>query len=762
MIDNNINFLYQKNMNKIIKEKKPEVGLIHPINYTWKQMYKMMNKIKRMWNMNLFDINFNLDMQELSKIIFQNLQNCEKIPNLKSKNNILETDFLSFFQSSLLDILPKEKNLYDLYDTLFLKKQYIPKKDALFEDLILNFKDMFYKIEKSQKSKKQLEKLRWYFILDKITFSEDDKIDKFKNFIDFSDEVDNLNDYFNEVEKKAIYEEYEKNKNKKLSDNFEETYEKYIINDELVDKLLKIEKNKFFYLIKLIYLSINIFCKSSISHLLYTYINFQEKNEDSKIMLIHKYLKSFNNFVDSCIIINEKCANVNIAMNYLYKSLFEDNKNFPKFSIYRMCLKIWFKELNTHLIGDNTLLYEINNIISSAFSENLREDLFNKMEEKTKNNSFQARSYNTERSQIFNFNTSYNLFNSFPIMNDDITFNNFFGSVNTYENSDRQYKIMSKGLSIICDTFSNEYTAYFLNFSLIDTNSFYDNLVYGFEDSIKYYIEEVFNDYIYDKKVSAKIVLDNILEYFDNYFYKNFIIPNLRNKIYETVFLCIKHNLLKYSKNKYLNEKNDITTQQTSVFSSATTNWCSNNNLINSSIFGLDDDDELEKNFNKTENFEFKTEEFKKEIINYIIKNTSNNNKDNKSLYNQIEQKLDIINKQINLYDLFITNAKWHNEHINIIKETDEKVITEITKIKFKNNIDIPFEYDYINRNLLSYSLQYDWDFIKKANILINYFKINDDENEKFEYMEEDNNDFGYIGPDNDGQFNLKQSVFGF
>ena len=208
MIDNNINFLYQKNMNKIIKEKKPEIGLIHPINYTWKQMYKMMNKIKRMWNMNVFDINFNLDMQELSKIIFQNLQNCEKIPNLKSKNNILETDFLSFFQSSLLDILPKEKNLYDLYDTLFLKKQYIPKKDALFEDLILNFKDMFYKIEKSQKSKKQLEKLRWYFILDKIYFSEDDKIDKFKNFIDFSDEVDNLNDYFNEVEKKAIYEEY--------------------------------------------------------------------------------------------------------------------------------------------------------------------------------------------------------------------------------------------------------------------------------------------------------------------------------------------------------------------------------------------------------------------------------------------------------------------------------------------------------------------------------------------------------------------------
>ena len=40
--------------------------------------------------------------------------------------------------------------------------------------------------------------------------------------------------------------------------------------------------------------------------------------------------------------------------------------------------------------------------------------------------------------------------------------------LNTYNNSDKQYKILEKGLSIINDTFSNEYSVYSLNLSTID------------------------------------------------------------------------------------------------------------------------------------------------------------------------------------------------------------------------------------------------------------------------------------------------------
>ena len=33
-------------------------------------------------------------------------------------------------------------------------------------------------------------------------------------------------------------------------------------------------------------------------------------------------------------------------MNFLYESLFQNYPNFPRFSIFRMCLRIWFTEAN--------------------------------------------------------------------------------------------------------------------------------------------------------------------------------------------------------------------------------------------------------------------------------------------------------------------------------------------------------------------------------------------------------------------------------
>ena len=399
MLENETNFFFKKSQEKIIFNHKREITeLIRPINYTWKNLYKMMNMIKTLWRMNKFDINFTLNSQELHKVIYSNLKYCERIPNLKLKNNVLESKINSFFQTNLFEILPKEKKLYDLYDDLFSKKQYIPKKDennkALFEDLIINFKDFFYKIQKNKKSMKQLKKLRWYMIFDENNFFEDEskkaKIDFFdlkkSNFlIDLNTEYENSDDSFDEMERNKIYEEYNERESNKIEDNLEEIYEKYIINDELIDKLLKYEKNPLFYLIKLIYLTIIIFCKSLISHLLFIFINSEEKDsEKRKTILINSYIKSFNNFIDTCSIINEKCVNINIAMNYLYDSLFPDYPKFPKFSIYRMCIRIWFAEINTHLIGKNTLLYEIKEILSSIFSETLKEELLNKMEQKSK------------------------------------------------------------------------------------------------------------------------------------------------------------------------------------------------------------------------------------------------------------------------------------------------------------------------------------------------------------------------------------------
>ena len=209
MLDDDINPYFTNNKINFINNKKQITELISPINYSWKQLYKMMNKIKILWRMDKFDINFTLNSQELHKIIYTNLKYCDRIPNLNLKNKVLESKINSFFQSNLFQILPKEKELYNLYDDLFSKKQYIPKKDennkAFFEDFVINFKDYFYKIEKNKKSKRQLKKLRWYMIFDEDNFFEDESKNsqnaffdlKKSNFlIDFGKELGNDNDSF--------------------------------------------------------------------------------------------------------------------------------------------------------------------------------------------------------------------------------------------------------------------------------------------------------------------------------------------------------------------------------------------------------------------------------------------------------------------------------------------------------------------------------------------------------------------------------------
>ena len=208
-------------------------------------------------------------------------------------------------------------------------------------------------------------------------------------------------------------------------------------------------------------------------------------------------------------------------------------------------------------------------------------------------------------------------------------------------------------------------------------------------------------------------------------------------------------------------ENNEIIISKKSMFSSAKTNWSSN--LKSSSIFDLNND-ELGNNFNFSENIDIKTDEYKKEIINYIKKNTSGDISNT-----EIEQKIESINEQMNLYDSCTSICNWHKDHINTIKENDKLVIEEI--LKLKNKINIPLIYDQTKRYLLSYSLQYDWDFIRKVKTLQKYYlKCNDDT----DMIEEDNieNDLGNnyfgeldnIGPGNgnfgnDG-FNLKSSFF--
>ena len=741
MLNNNeINPFIKNNCNQKGKYNKKKISeeLIRPINYTWKGMFKLMNKIKLIWLMHKFNDNkYTLDSQTLNKFIYRNLKYCSKTPNLELKNNILSSDINSFFQTNLFDYLSEEQELYDYFDNLFKNKKYIPKEDEdneiLFGEFIIKYKDYFYSIQKNKKSMRQLKKIRWYLIMDEDNFTgEEKKITNFNSinddfFSDFSIEVENNNDSFDEIETKMIYNEYIKNSKEQKLDNLEEIIENNIINDELIDKLLKNENNPFFYIIKLIYISIKIFCKATICHLLNSYSNYEKnKSEDGKY-LINEYLLCFNNFVDSSILINRKCNNINVAMNYLYNELFQNYPNFPKFSIFRMCIRIWFTEANTHLIGPKTLLSEIKEKLASLFSNNIKEELY-------KNDKNYSKSVNYNKSKSFGLSTSFMLFKS---DNTQTKMNDYFSPfglgteyINTYNNSDKQYKILEKGLSIINDTFSNEYSVYLLNLSTIDTNSFYNDLINNFNNSIKYYISEIFNEYLNDENYGTKDIIDLVFNYFDNYFFKTRIFANLRKNIYEKVYLEVKNNLLEYIKNKYLdknlfkNKKNSnlIKSNTTSSTKSNISTNLNSKSFLKSSFFNFNNDFNLGNSI-INDNNEINNDKYKKEIVDYIKKNIGFNNK---SINNEIEKRVEEINEQLNIFESFSSVEKWHEEHLNIINKSDKKILEELIELNGKNdNISIPIKFNQLKRYLLSYSLQYDWAFIKKVKNIDNYVNKN-------------------------------------
>ena len=327
MLDTDLSHFTRDISNRNYIQKKSLTELISPINYTWKELFRLMNKIKIIWHMKRFDNSFTNDSQSLNKYIYSNLKYCNNVPNLRNKNNIIENEINSMFQTKLFDYFSEEIKLFKYYDELFERKEYTPKteqNECLFGEFVVEFKNMLYNIQKNKRSMRQLKKLRWYIIMDDDNFFEDEvkkdncifNISNGEFLFDFSKEIQNINDSFDEEELEIIYNEYKNNE--KNMDNLDEIIEKNIINDKLIDKLLKNENNSFFYIIKLIYLSFNIFCKTSICHLLNSFSSSNDNEFDDGKLLINEYLKTFNNYVDTCLLINKKCLNLNIAMNYLY------------------------------------------------------------------------------------------------------------------------------------------------------------------------------------------------------------------------------------------------------------------------------------------------------------------------------------------------------------------------------------------------------------------------------------------------------------
>jgi len=183
---------------------------------------------------------------------------------------------------------------------------------------------------------------------------------------------------------------------------------------------------------------------------------------------LNEYIKRYRSFIDAALYLNDKFENFNVLINYLYENLSpnENNDNLPKFSILRLMLGIWDKE-----------------VLSKLFD------------------SIKAKTVNQYKALLIN---TLNINGSFKMMEDSNFLRSSLQSTSTnlseYNNKNKEIDNNSNDVNK-CNTliqevaksfvdFSiNEYSVFMLNSSTINLeNSYYES----FEMELIYQIKDVF------------------------------------------------------------------------------------------------------------------------------------------------------------------------------------------------------------------------------------------------------------------------------
>ena len=534
-------------------------------NISWKLLFCLLNKINSLWRIKHFNNELTLDTQTLSKIIFSKLKSCQENINLRDKNIILESEINTNYQTILLDFLYEEQELYDYYDELFEKKKYISKnRNIPFCSFIRDYQSLFMNIYNDNKKTKRLKKLRWYLPFDKdnfltlspsmifsFDFSDEDEIKNNNQNINLRNNnpfLEGINlsiyetDSYKENEKDSIYKNFiNNNESLNIKDELKE-YKPIILESDIINNLLDKEDNPLFYIIKLISITLTLFCRETMLYLNAVF------NQNRNVELIKAYIKRFCNFVYAAKSINSSCENINVVMNYLDKDILNNYPHFPKFSVFRLCLKIWYNEMSSILTEDNnSILTKIKNCIINIYSDYIFEDLTN-----LNINSLQLflSGSGKDSSLFFKSKGKSSLSTSISLVNSNYSNQTIssticpFGSY--YEDLNIKYTIIEKSLSIIYETFSDEYSVYLFNLSNIETNNYYEEIESNIIDIVNSNIKNMFyNNIKYinedDTKLTLKKIIDEILKYFKNYFYSQRIINRLKKRIYSTVFDSLKN-----------------------------------------------------------------------------------------------------------------------------------------------------------------------------------------------------------------------------
>ena len=290
--------------------------------------------------------------------------------------------------------------------------------------------------------------------------------------------------------------------------------------------------------------------------------------------------------------------------------------------MWTLNLNINFEKIKQLLTIKNNVIELFNNFLDNQIKDNISIKIPN--------------SYNLNTKKKFGLNSSISLLNPESCLYQSNNINNIYGSFMNFGFDNDEMQILLKGLAIIVDTFSNEYSVNLINLSEIDTNDIYLEIENNFCDTITGSIENIYQQLIVKNKTNIKDLIKKIVNYYETKsFYTENIITTLKKRIFDSIYNKLKGILLDYINSKFLDFQpeeqryisNNPSENNLSLYSnnSISTNQSSNFNLKSSFFF-----DSTETNINN---------DYESEIISYILKNGNYNFSYIKKIINEINNK---------------------------------------------------------------------------------------------------------------------------
>jgi hypothetical protein len=171
--------------------------------------------------------------------------------------------------------------------------------------------------------------------------------------------------------------------------------------------------------------------------------NYIKKYKNDDLLFLNEYSKRYRHYVDAAIHLDRYFENFSVIINYLY-DLITSTKYSPKFSILRMMIKMWNKEVLENIQSEG-LIGKMEKIVGEMISQD-----FQNLSQKNVGNKQTLFSHNTQECLIEQMNqhlidVSCNEFNSFYLNSSKFKLED--GIYQEWEN--RLIKIIEVNLSTI-------------------------------------------------------------------------------------------------------------------------------------------------------------------------------------------------------------------------------------------------------------------------------------------------------------------------